>query len=105
MDLQLLFTAERLQLNPLLVKGAVRRGRYTIKTVDTGGYLPIDGLQWQVLAAFTKPKTVPEVLQFLIMERACPALHDFYELIIKAHRAGVLQTAPSPVKQLTPVEW
>jgi CRP-like cAMP-binding protein len=105
MDLQLLFTAERLQLNPLLTKGAVRKGRYTIKTIDTGGYLTIDELQWQVLAAFTKPKTVPDVLQFLITERICPALHDFYELIIKAHRAGVLQTAPSPAKQVTPLDW
>jgi CRP-like cAMP-binding protein len=105
MDLQLLLTAERLQLNPLLTKGAVRKGRYTVKTVDTGGYLTIDGLQWRVLAAFGKPKTVPEVLQFLITERTCPALHDFYELIIKANRAGVLQTAPSPTKQQAPIAW
>ena len=105
MDLQLLFTAERLQLNPLLTKGAVRKGRYTVKTIDTGGYLTIDELQWHVLAAFNKPKTVPDVLQFLITERICPALHDFYELIIKANRAGVLQTAPSPAKQVTPLDW
>jgi CRP-like cAMP-binding protein len=105
MDLQLLFTAERLELNPLLTKGAVRKGRYTVKTVDAGGYLTIDELQWQVLAAFAKPRTVPAALQLLITERACPALHDFYELIIKAHRAGVLQTAPSPAKQVIPLDW
>jgi CRP-like cAMP-binding protein len=105
MELQLLFTAEKLQLNPLLSKGAVREGRFTVKSLDTGGYLTIDGLQWQALTAFAQPKTVPEVLRNLIAERKCPALHDFYELIVKAQRASVLQVSPSPVQQPVPVGW
>ena len=105
LDLQLLFTAERLQLNPLLTKGAVRKGRFTIKTLDVGGFLTIDDSQWEVLSAFAQPKTVPEVVRSLIMERKCPALRDFYELIIKAHRSGVLQTEPSPDRQRVPVGW
>ncbi len=105
LDLQLLFTAERLQLNPLLTKGAVQKGRFTVKTLDTGGYLTVDDLQWDVLASFAQPKTVPEVLRSLIVDRRSPALRDFYELIIKAQRSGVLQLAPSADRQLVPVGW
>ncbi len=105
MDLQLLFTAERLQLNPLLTKGAVLKGRFTVKTLDIGGYLTVDETQWDVLSAFAQPKTVPEVLRSLIVDRKCPALRDFYELIVKAQRYGVLQLAPSPDRQLAPIGW
>lgn len=105
MDLQLLFTAERLQLNPHITKGVDSNGRFTIKTLDTGAYLTIDRLQLGVLLAFSKPTTVPEALRILIVERKCPALRDFYELVLKAQRAGVLQTGPSPVSQLIPLMW
>jgi len=105
MDLQLLFTAERLQLNPHISKGADSNGRFTIKTLDTGGYLTIDRLQLGALLAFNKPTTVPEALRTLIVERKCPALRDFYELVLKAQRTGVLQTGPSPVTQQVPLMW
>jgi CRP-like cAMP-binding protein len=105
MDLQLLFTAERLQLNPRLSKGADSNGRFTIKTLDTGGYLTVDRLQLGALLAFNKPTTVPEALRTLIVERKCPALRDFYELVLKAQRTGVLQTGPSPVTQQVPLMW
>ena len=105
MDLQLLFTAERLQLNPHLTKGADSNGRFTIKALDTGGYLTIDRLQLGALLAFNKPTTVPEALRNLIVERKCPALRDFYELVLKAQRSGVLQTGPSPVTQQVPLMW
>jgi CRP-like cAMP-binding protein len=105
MDLQLLFTAERLQLNPHISKGVDSNGRFTLKTLDTGGYLTIDRLQLGALLAFNKPTTVPEALRTLIIERKCPALRDFYELVLKAQRIGVLQTGPSPVSQLVPLMW
>ena len=105
MDLQLLFTAERLQLNPRLSKGADSNGRFTIKTLDTGGYLTVDRLQLGALLSFSKPTTVPEALRTLIVERKCPALRDFYELVLKAQRTGVLQTGPSPVTQQVPLMW
>jgi CRP-like cAMP-binding protein len=105
MDLQLLFTAERLQLNPHISKGVDSNGRFTLKTLDTGGYLTIDRLQLGALLAFSKPMTVPEALRTLIVERKCPALRDFYELVLKAQRTGVLQTGPSPVSQLVPLMW
>ena len=105
MDLQLLFTAERLQLNPHVSKGVDSNGRFTLKTLDTGGYLTIDRLQLGALLAFNKPTTVPEALRTLIIERKCPALRDFYELVLKAQRIGVLQTGPSPVSQVVPLMW
>ncbi len=105
LDLQLLFTAERLQLNPHISKGADSNGRFTLKTLDTGAYLTIDRLQLGALLAFSKPITVPEALRVLIIERKCPALRDFYELVLKAQRAGVLQSGPSPVSQLVPMMW
>jgi len=105
MDLQLLFTAERLQLNPHLSKGEDSNGRFTLKTLDTGGYLTIDRLQLGALLAFSKPTTVPEALRTLIVERKCPALRDFYELVLKAQRSGALQTGPSPVMPQLPLMW
>lgn len=105
MDLQLLFTAERLQLNPHLFQGADSNGRFTIKALDTGSCLTIDRLQLGALLAFSKPTTVPEALRNLIVERKCPALRDFYELVLKAQRTGVLQTGPNPVTQQVPMMW
>jgi CRP-like cAMP-binding protein len=105
MDLQLLFTAERLQLNPHISKGIDSNGRFTLKTLDSGSYLTIDRLQLGALLAFSKPTTVPEALRTLIIERKCPALRDFYELVLKAQRTGVLQTGPSPVSQVVPLMW
>jgi CRP-like cAMP-binding protein len=104
-DLQLLFTAERLQLNPRLFTGAESDGRFTLKTLDTGCYLTIDRLQLGALLAFSKPTTVPEVLRNLIVERKCPALRDFYELVLKAQRAGVLQMGPNAVNPQVPLLW
>ncbi len=92
---KLLFTAERLRLNPRTTTGKVEGGRLTIKTLDDRGYLTVDELQWEVLRQFADYRTVPDVLLQLIRDRKCPALKDFFELILKAHQIGVLQRAAS----------
>ena len=47
--------------------------------------------------AIAKAKTVPQVLENCICERKCPALREFYDLILKAHAAGSFDLVVSPL--------
>src|SRR5512135_3027851 len=102
---KLLFTAERLRLNPRTTTGKVEGDRLTIKALDDRGYLTVDELQWEVLRQFTDYRTVPDVLLQLIRERKCPALKDFFELMLKAHEIGILQRAASHGILQSAVPW
>jgi len=104
-DYKLLFSAERLRLNPRLTTGATEGNRLTVKALDDRGYLTVDQLQWDALRQFVEPHKVPDVLRQLIQERKTPALHDFFELILKAHRAGVLQKVASHGILLPAADW
>lgn len=92
---RLLFTAERLRLNSRIKMGRLEGDRLTIKSLDDRGYLTVDELQWEALRAFAEPRTAPDVMRQLLRDRKCPALKDFYELILKAQEAGILQRATS----------
>lgn len=110
LDSNLLLTAEKLRLEPGLIQGTKFRGTYAIKRVDSQTYLVVDERQGRVLSEFTQLKTVPEVLEACIRKRSCPALREFYDLILKAHRAGVLRSeelgAAGPAAVLRPpVRW
>jgi CRP-like cAMP-binding protein len=53
---------------------------------------------------------VPEVLESCIRQRYCPALRDFYDLILKAHQAGILRSeelgAEGPAQaNSAPIQW
>ncbi len=106
LDTNLLLTAERLRLEPGLIRGEKINGAFAYKRVDSQTYLVVNELQDRVLAEFASLRTVPEVLETCIRKRSCPALRDFYDLILKAHEAGVLRSeelgAEGPASVLRP---
>jgi CRP-like cAMP-binding protein len=110
LDTDLLLTAERLQLEPGLLRGEKINGVFAFKRVASQTYLVVNELQARVLGEFASPRSVPEVLEACIRKRSCPALRDFYDLILKAHRAGVLRSeeigveGPAAVLE-PPVRW
>jgi CRP-like cAMP-binding protein len=105
MDINLILSAQTLSLTPQLQRSEVINGLYVIKNVPLKTYLRVTPEQWNILRQFETPKTVPVVLGNAIRERHCLPLDEFYELILKALRANVLQepgTIPTPVKAF---EW
>src|SRR5688572_13802851 len=90
MEISLILTAQTWQLNRVLECGQRHGGVIVVKNLSAHTYLTLDPKQWQVLQEFQKPKTVPAVLERIIEERMCPALGEYYELVLKAVRAGVL---------------
>ncbi|HET7535403.1 MAG TPA: cyclic nucleotide-binding domain-containing protein [Candidatus Didemnitutus sp.] len=88
----LLLAAENLQRDSGLVRGEPVRGAFALKRPASQTYLVVNDLQARVLAEFAKPKSVPQVLEVCICERKCPALREFYDLILKAHAVGILRT-------------
>ena len=92
LDSNLLLTAERFHLEPRLVRGGTVRGTFALKRPASRTYLVVSELQGRVLEEFAQPRTVPEVLETCIRKRSCPALRDFYDLVLKAHRAGILRS-------------
>ncbi|MDX2186483.1 MAG: cyclic nucleotide-binding domain-containing protein [Opitutaceae bacterium] len=96
MDEQLILTGAMLRLNPALQRAVPAKGTAVLKGRHPGAtYLTVSDSQWDVLRNFLNPITVPDVLRVLILRRAAIPLREFYELILKAHRAGVLITSPS----------
>src|ERR1044072_8246869 len=92
LDTNLLLTAEKLYLDPSLVQGKNVDGTFALKRPASKTYLVVDPLQHAVLSEFTQRRSVPEVLEACIRKRCCPALRDFYDLILKAHQVGVLRS-------------
>ena len=92
MDENLLLTAETLLLSPDLQKVRSHRGWIVLKNIPTQTYLRVSDKQWEILRMFTTPRTVPNCLETSIQDRSCIPLREFYELMIKAHRAFVLRS-------------
>jgi CRP-like cAMP-binding protein len=88
----LLLAAENLQRDAGLVRGQNVHGTFALKRVASQTYLVVNELQARVLSEFAKAKSVPQVLEHCICERKCPALREFYDLILKAHAAGILRS-------------
>jgi CRP-like cAMP-binding protein len=71
-------------------------------------YLTLSPAQWQALKTFgaSPGRSVPQVLFKLIMDRGCIPLREFYEIVLKAHAAGILQTnEATPPPTVTPASW
>jgi hypothetical protein len=102
MDENFLLTLESLSLNREISRGVSARGVFAIKNRDPGSYLVVNDAQLATLEAFRQPQTVPQMLGRAIHRRTCLELSEFYELIVKAHHAGVLvsdstlRTPPPP---------
>jgi hypothetical protein len=66
-------------------------GISVLKNVPARRYLTVTLDQWNLLRNFSAPATVPDVLRAVILNRTCVPLREYYELILKAQRAGVLR--------------
>jgi CRP-like cAMP-binding protein len=91
MDEQLVLTAQSLRLNPNIQRADMPGGVCVLKNVPARRYLTVTLDQWNLLRNFSTPATVPEVLRAVILNRTCLPLREYYELILKAQRAGVLR--------------
>lgn len=109
-DTNLLLSAEKLQLEPGLLRGCHVRGTFALKRVSSQTYLAVSELQARVLEEFTQARNVPDALESCIRRRTCPPLREFYDLIVKAHRVGVLRSeeleseGPPPILR-PPARW
>ncbi|HWZ93665.1 MAG TPA: cyclic nucleotide-binding domain-containing protein [Opitutaceae bacterium] len=52
-----------------------------------------------------EPSTVPDVLGRMIAQRTCPALNEFYEVILKAYDAGILHEGKNVPFRRHAVRW
>ncbi len=93
MDEQLVVTAQTLQLNSQLERADMPGGVMVLKNVPTRKYLTVTYEQWNMLRNFANPATAPDVLRAVILNRTCLPLREYYELIIKAQKAGILETS------------
>ncbi|CAM2789308.1 cyclic nucleotide-binding domain-containing protein [Rariglobus hedericola] len=105
MDQNLLLTVEKLTLNPDIQRGWVANRAFVIKNVPAQTYLSVSAAQAVVLQVFSEGSTVPAALAHLLKSRECLPLREFYELVLKAHHAGILcaGSVRKPVKKT--IRW
>ena len=101
MEINLTLSANIWQLAPQLERSNPWGGVMLVKNAAERRYLALTPFEWHVLTCFSEPRTVPQVLEKIIDERLCPALGEFYELVLKAVRARVL-VAPGRVAERVP---
>ncbi|MBX7123489.1 MAG: cyclic nucleotide-binding domain-containing protein [Opitutaceae bacterium] len=113
MDENFLLTLEVLKYSPEVRTGVSDRGVVALKNTSSGTYLCVNEAQRVTLEAFRTPQTVPQMLGRAILTRTCLELGEFYELILKAHRAGILisdskptfMPAPKPSARWPKLPW
>ncbi len=105
MDQHLILTAETLSLSDELHAGAAVEGLFTLKYLPRGTYLNLTASEYRVLKVFGSGAKVPNVLKEIILDRRCPPLPEFYELVLKARRAGILRSEPETSAPPPPILW
>ncbi len=105
-DQTTLLMSAKLRLAPELLVVQVRPDRLMVKYLPGRRYLVATAPQWKALVTFAEGRTVPDVLTQLISERRSPPLREFYELVLKACRHGILQADGLPLPEPDPpVQW
>jgi CRP-like cAMP-binding protein len=105
-DQRTLLTASTLKLSNQLRIAHSRPDRVIVKYQPGRRYLALTALQWQALQTFAEGRTVPSVLLELISQRRTIPLREFYEIVVKAFDAGILQMTQQPVPPpLAPAVW
>ncbi len=89
-DQELLLTFTTLHLSQNLAVEVPRVGQVVVRHVATRKALILTPLHWGILKNFEGGRTVSAVLRQLIHSRGCLPLGEFYELVVKAHGAGML---------------
>lgn len=103
MNQQKLLTTTRLYLSSVLKEAEPRPGYVVIKNIPNKTYMTVNRDQWKILQRFKKGNTAGEVLPQLIIDRQCPPLRSYYELILQALHANILvkkKWQPKPVKAI-----
>ena len=93
MDENYLLTLAELSLEKDLVRGVSIRGVFALRRSGSTDHILIDDVQYAVLEAFTTRQTVPQMLTQAILAGNQVSLSEFYELILKACRVGILTSA------------
>jgi len=105
MDLNLILSAQSLQLAPQIHESGMVDGLIVIKNVPARKYLKATPEEWFVLKRFEKSRTVPAVLGEAIRDRFCLPLGEFYELILKALHANILLEPGSHPPRVMAHNW
>lgn len=105
MDEQLVLTAQTLRLNPDLQRAEAPGNVFVVKNVPGRKYLTVSAEQWNLLRNFANPGTVPDVLRAVILNRTCVPLREFYELVLKAFSAGILEISPDSEAKTPAARW
>jgi len=95
-----------LQLSPDVRLTQLTAERLALKYQTGRRYLVVTPQQWNTLQEFKSAATVTNVLCGLISSQRNPSLREFYELVVKATQAGILQTTawPAPAAEKV-VNW
>ncbi len=102
-DLAPLLNQAVLRISPDLKVAELSADRLAVKHVPGRNYVVLTPKQWEMLQAFGAGKTVTQVLCAAIAAQRCPSLREFYELVVKAVRAGILLTDAAPAPPVVPV--
>src|ERR1700710_2622539 len=105
MEINLILTAKSWQLASQLERTKSFGGVLIVKNVPERTYLAVTPKQWQVLSRFNESRTVPQVLESVINDRLCPALGEFYELILKAVKARIIVEPGQTVMNVPAINW
>lgn len=105
-DLAQLLNHAVLRLSGEVRSAKLRPDRQVVKYSPGHRYLVLTPKQWELLQQFGAGSTVTRVLCAAITVQRCPSLREFYELVVKAVRAGILQTdAQTPPPAVAPARW
>lgn len=105
MEINLILTAKSWQLASQLERTKPYGGVLIVKNVPERTYLAVTPKQWEVLSRFSESHTVPQVLESIINDRICPALGEFYELMLKAVKARIIVQPGQTVLTVPAVNW
>jgi CRP-like cAMP-binding protein len=101
-----LLTTARLGLNGAIRKNTPQPGCVYVRAPSSRVRLVLSPAQYDLLTrSFAQPSTVSEVLVRLLQAQNCPPLSEYYELVTRAHGAGVLVEADAPVAPTPAREW
>ncbi|MSU46254.1 MAG: hypothetical protein EXS42_03800 [Lacunisphaera sp.] len=94
------------RLSPEVLTAKLHTDRLVVKYPAGRRYLVLTPKQGEMLQEFGAGRTVTAVLCAAISAQRCPPLREFYELVVKAVRAGILQTDTQPLPQtILPAKW
>jgi CRP-like cAMP-binding protein len=101
-----LLSSAKLRINDRLSRARPEPDAVVLRAAGGDRRLVVSPEHARILTeSFAEFRSVPEVLVRTIAEGRCPPLREFYELVVQAHAAGVLQTEPSPAEPSDAIRW